>query len=103
METMIRRAQKKTKFTATTSESQGQQYMCVCVFNSASLSADFCRPLLSCVLIRYFYMPEVCSNEWEFIYMSAQEEDLIFRMYRLVGERFVRHLCKTTPKTTLIS
>ncbi|KAF3432869.1 hypothetical protein FNV43_RR23971 [Rhamnella rubrinervis] len=31
---------------------------------------------------------EVCSNEWEFIYMSEQEEDLIFRMYRLVGERW---------------
>ncbi|XP_050386724.1 MYB-like transcription factor ETC3 [Argentina anserina] len=31
---------------------------------------------------------EVVSIEWEFIHMSAQEEDLIHRMYRLVGERW---------------
>ncbi|XP_038683186.1 transcription factor TRY [Tripterygium wilfordii] len=31
---------------------------------------------------------EVSSVEWEFINMSAQEEDLIFRMHRLVGERW---------------
>ncbi|KAJ6359336.1 hypothetical protein OIU76_000965 [Salix suchowensis] len=32
---------------------------------------------------------EVSSIEWEFINMSEQEEDLIYRMYRLVGERYV--------------
>ncbi|RDY02092.1 Transcription factor TRY, partial [Mucuna pruriens] len=31
---------------------------------------------------------EVSSNEWEFIDMSEQEEDLIRRMYRLVGDRW---------------
>uniref|UniRef100_A0A0D3DN76 Uncharacterized protein n=1 Tax=Brassica oleracea var. oleracea TaxID=109376 RepID=A0A0D3DN76_BRAOL len=30
---------------------------------------------------------EVCSVEWKFINMSEQEEDLILRMYRLVGDR----------------
>ncbi|XP_054776016.1 transcription factor TRY-like isoform X2 [Prosopis cineraria] len=31
---------------------------------------------------------EVSSIEWEFIKMSEQEEDLIYRMYRLVGDRW---------------
>ncbi|CAN8302081.1 unnamed protein product [Cochlearia groenlandica] len=31
---------------------------------------------------------EVSSVEWEFINMTEQEEDLIFRMYRLVGDRW---------------
>ncbi|KAG6518198.1 transcription factor TRY-like isoform X1 [Zingiber officinale] len=31
---------------------------------------------------------EVSSAEWEFINMTKQEEDLIFRMYRLVGDRW---------------
>ncbi|XP_027362568.1 transcription factor TRY-like [Abrus precatorius] len=31
---------------------------------------------------------EVSSNEWEFIDMSEQEEDLIRRMYGLVGDRW---------------
>ncbi|XVF53442.1 hypothetical protein PTKIN_Ptkin05aG0099700 [Pterospermum kingtungense] len=31
---------------------------------------------------------EVSSIEWEFIKMSEQEEDLIYRMHRLVGERW---------------
>jgi len=30
---------------------------------------------------------EVSSTEWEFIEMSEQEEDLIRRMYDLVGDR----------------
>ncbi|KAF3569630.1 hypothetical protein DY000_02016844 [Brassica cretica] len=30
---------------------------------------------------------EVSSIEWEFINMTEQEEDLIFRMHRLVGDR----------------
>ncbi|KAJ8467089.1 hypothetical protein OPV22_029641 [Ensete ventricosum] len=30
---------------------------------------------------------EVSSKEWEFILMSEQEEDLIHRMYRIVGDR----------------
>ncbi|KAH1081028.1 hypothetical protein J1N35_020789 [Gossypium stocksii] len=30
---------------------------------------------------------EVSSIEWEFINMSEQEEDLIYRMYKLVGDR----------------
>ncbi|CAH2070144.1 unnamed protein product [Thlaspi arvense] len=31
---------------------------------------------------------EVSSIEWEFINMTEQEEDLICRMYRLVGDRW---------------
>ncbi|XP_047307593.1 MYB-like transcription factor ETC3 [Impatiens glandulifera] len=31
---------------------------------------------------------EVSSMEWEFIQMNDQEEDLIKRMYRLVGDRW---------------
>ncbi|XP_059443817.1 transcription factor TRY-like isoform X2 [Corylus avellana] len=31
---------------------------------------------------------EVSSLEWEFIIMTDQEEDLIYRMYRLVGDRW---------------
>ncbi|KAF5195036.1 Myb-like transcription factor tcl2 [Thalictrum thalictroides] len=31
---------------------------------------------------------EVSSIEWEFIQMSEQEEDLIFRMHKLVGDKW---------------
>ncbi|XP_010915677.1 transcription factor TRY [Elaeis guineensis] len=31
---------------------------------------------------------EVSSEEWEFINMTEQEEDLVYRMYRLVGDRW---------------
>ncbi|KAI4369840.1 hypothetical protein MLD38_018242 [Melastoma candidum] len=31
---------------------------------------------------------EASSIEWEFISMSEQEEDLIYRMYQLVGDRW---------------
>ncbi|KAA3458799.1 hypothetical protein CXB51_016907 [Gossypium anomalum] len=31
---------------------------------------------------------EVSSIEWEFINMSEQEEDLIYRMYKLVGDKW---------------
>ncbi|XP_077249595.1 transcription factor TRY-like [Tasmannia lanceolata] len=31
---------------------------------------------------------EVSSIEWEFINMTEQEEDLIYRMYKLVGDRW---------------
>ncbi|AEC08386.1 MYB-like transcription factor TCL2 [Arabidopsis thaliana] len=31
---------------------------------------------------------EVNSVKWEFINMTEQEEDLIFRMHRLVGDRW---------------
>ncbi|KAJ8573129.1 hypothetical protein K7X08_009640 [Anisodus acutangulus] len=32
---------------------------------------------------------EVNSMEWEFISMTKQEEDLIYRMHKLVGDRWV--------------
>ncbi|KAJ9139785.1 hypothetical protein P3X46_030488 [Hevea brasiliensis] len=35
-----------------------------------------------------FESEEVSSIEWKFINMSEQEEDLIYRMYKLVGERW---------------
>ncbi|XP_022734202.1 transcription factor TRY-like [Durio zibethinus] len=31
---------------------------------------------------------EVSSIEWKFIKMTEQEEDLIYRMHRLVGDRW---------------
>ncbi|XP_010913915.1 transcription factor TRY [Elaeis guineensis] len=31
---------------------------------------------------------EVSSMEWAFINLSEQEEDLVYRMYRLVGDRW---------------
>ncbi|XP_038680402.1 transcription factor CPC-like [Tripterygium wilfordii] len=31
---------------------------------------------------------EVSSIEWEFIKMTEQEEDLIYRMHRLVGDKW---------------
>ncbi|XWS61637.1 hypothetical protein CRYUN_Cryun07bG0143700 [Craigia yunnanensis] len=31
---------------------------------------------------------EVSSIEWEFITMTEQEEDLVYRIYRLVGDRW---------------
>nr|GME02963.1 MYB-like transcription factor ETC3 [Ipomoea batatas] len=31
---------------------------------------------------------EVSSMEWEFINMSHQEEDLIYRMHKIVGDRW---------------
>ncbi|KAJ7945029.1 Myb family transcription factor [Quillaja saponaria] len=34
------------------------------------------------------YSQEVSSTEWELIKMTEQEEDLINRMYRLVGNRW---------------
>lgn len=33
------------------------------------------------------WLAEVSSIEWEFINMTDQEEDLIYRMYRLVGAK----------------
>ncbi|KAJ9164273.1 hypothetical protein P3X46_023872 [Hevea brasiliensis] len=38
--------------------------------------------------ITIFEFEEVSSIEWEFINMSEQEADLIYRMYSLVGERW---------------
>ncbi|KAF5451106.1 hypothetical protein F2P56_031401 [Juglans regia] len=35
-----------------------------------------------------FESEEVSSIEWEVIHMTEQEEDLFYRMYRLVGERW---------------
>lgn len=35
----------------------------------------------------FFFLAEVSSIEWELIKMTDQEEDLIYRMYRLVGDR----------------
>ncbi|XP_052194220.1 MYB-like transcription factor ETC3 isoform X4 [Diospyros lotus] len=35
-----------------------------------------------------FEEAEVSSKEWEFIRMSQQEEDLISRMHKLVGDRW---------------
>nr|DAD19164.1 TPA_asm: hypothetical protein HUJ06_020627 [Nelumbo nucifera] len=37
--------------------------------------------------IIHYDSEEVSSIEWEFINMTEQEEDLIYRMYKLVGDR----------------
>ncbi|KAI8572726.1 hypothetical protein RHMOL_Rhmol01G0222000 [Rhododendron molle] len=34
------------------------------------------------------FSEEVSSIEWEFINMTEQEEDLVYRMYNLVGDRW---------------
>ncbi|GAV66229.1 Myb_DNA-binding domain-containing protein [Cephalotus follicularis] len=36
----------------------------------------------------FVLLAEVSSIEWEFIKMTEQEEDLIYRMYKLVGDRW---------------
>ncbi|XP_048624643.1 transcription factor TRY isoform X2 [Brassica napus] len=41
---------------------------------------------------------EVSSIEWEFINMTEQEEDLIFRMHRLVGFNSRTSARKTTRR-----
>ncbi|XP_073116512.1 transcription factor TRY-like isoform X1 [Elaeis guineensis] len=38
--------------------------------------------------IRGYDSEEVSSIEWQFINMTEQEEDLVYRMYRLVGDRW---------------
>ncbi|KAL4364120.1 hypothetical protein GQ457_04G030780 [Hibiscus cannabinus] len=38
--------------------------------------------------LRSYFMTEVSSIEWEFINMSEQEEDLIYRMHKLVGDKW---------------
>ncbi|CAF2244847.1 unnamed protein product, partial [Brassica rapa] len=42
---------------------------------------------------------EVCSVEWKFINMSEQEEDLILRMYRLVGDRYILSSFLSLPRS----
>lgn len=39
------------------------------------------------LILGLFHGAEVSSVEWDFINMTEQEEDLIYRMYRLVGDR----------------
>ncbi|XP_023925008.1 MYB-like transcription factor ETC3 isoform X2 [Quercus suber] len=38
--------------------------------------------------ITTFESEEVSSIKWEVISMTEQEEDLVYRMYRLVGQRW---------------
>ena len=37
----------------------------------------------------FVWFAEVSSLEWQFISMTEQEEDLIYRMFALVGERYL--------------
>ncbi|KAL0008471.1 hypothetical protein SO802_009973 [Lithocarpus litseifolius] len=46
------------------------------------------------------YSEEVSSIEWEFINMSEQEEDLIYRMYKLVGDRYTPNIFLTNNRGT---
>ena len=43
---------------------------------------------------------EVSSTEWELINLSEQEEDLVYRMYRLVGDRYKKKLKPTISSTS---
>ena len=43
--------------------------------------------VIVCFFVDYVYRSEVSSVEWEMINMTEQEEDLIYRMYKLVGDR----------------
>lgn len=43
-------------------------------------------PFYECVV---YYLTEVSSTRWQFITMTAQEEDLIHRMHKLIGDRQV--------------
>jgi len=43
--------------------------------------------LIGLSLILYVCFAEVSSIEWEAVKMSEEEEDLISRMYKLVGDR----------------
>lgn len=45
---------------------------------------------------------EVSSIEWEYINMTEQEEDLIDRMYRLVGDRYSIGFCSKSSLTKLL-
>ncbi|RVX10118.1 Transcription factor TRY [Vitis vinifera] len=40
------------------------------------------------VILLFLGFSEVSSIAWEFINMTEQEEDLIYRMYKLVGDRW---------------
>ncbi|KAG7016832.1 Transcription factor TRY [Cucurbita argyrosperma subsp. argyrosperma] len=42
-------------------------------------------PFYECVV---YYLTEVSSTRWQFITMTAQEEDLIHRMHKLIGDRW---------------
>lgn len=46
---------------------------------------------------------EVCSVEWKFINMSQQEEDLILRMYRLVGDRYILSSFLSFPRSCIMA
>ncbi|XP_019101411.1 PREDICTED: MYB-like transcription factor ETC2 isoform X2 [Camelina sativa] len=46
---------------------------------------------------------EVSSIRWEFISMTEQEEDLISRMYRLVGDRLIPQCSKIICNITFSS
>lgn len=48
---------------------------------------DKCRPKRSKIR-KYPLSEEVSSIEWEFIDMTEQEEDIINRMHRLVGDKW---------------
>ncbi|GMP96625.1 hypothetical protein CsSME_00045173 [Camellia sinensis var. sinensis] len=45
---------------------------------------------------------EVSSIEWEFIKMTSQEEDIINRMYRLVGDRYEKFFSTPTMSYWLV-
>ncbi|KAF9669056.1 hypothetical protein SADUNF_Sadunf14G0068100 [Salix dunnii] len=49
-------------------------------------TASFCYEQATSKLLVCSDLAEVSSIEWEFINMSEQEEDLIYRMHKLVGD-----------------
>lgn len=63
--------------------------MLVFVSNSYGLSPSCSPPRFDSLelLVLFICLAEVSSIEWEVVNMTEQEEDLVYRMYRLVGER----------------
>ncbi|KAL1546360.1 transcription factor TRY-like isoform X1 [Salvia divinorum] len=49
---------------------------------------DKCRQKKQSKIRNYSLCEEVSSIEWEFVNMSEQEEDIINRMHKLVGDKW---------------
>ncbi|KZT76082.1 transcription factor TRY-like [Dorcoceras hygrometricum] len=72
-------------------QKQGKVQNC-CLKSSEGASSSRTFKVISTVLFPFFFClliltTEVSSIEWEIIDMTEQEEDIISRMYRLVGDR----------------
>lgn len=69
-------------------ESEGKKRMRFVVEYGIYRSASWVCYLII-IALNFVCLAEVSSIEWEFINMTEQEEDLIYRMHRLVGDRWL--------------